>query len=239
MGRRVVSAVHGAKTVIPDADFEVGLAGHLRDNYGLAALAELYARYVQDEGSFGAVMRRAIWRASCRRFGHGVTIEPGVQFKHIETFEVGDGLFFGRGAFVQGRFDGTCRLGDRAWLGPQSYFDARDLSIEEDVGWGPGAKVLGSEHTGLPTSVPVIQTDLVIESVVVRRGADIGTNAVLLPGITVGEGAIVGAGAVVTRDVADFAVVSGVPARFMHWREGFGASIREPALAESELLIRS
>ena len=52
----------------------------------------------------------------------------------------------------------------------------------------------------------------------VRRGADIGTSAVLLPGVTVGENAIVGAGAVVTKDVPDNAIVAGVPARFQRWR---------------------
>ena len=81
------------------------------------------------------------------------------------------------------------------------------------------AKVLGSEHTCTPGHVPIIQTDLRIEPVVVRRGADIGTGAVLLPGVTVGEGAIVGAGAVVTADVPDFSIVAGVPARVLRYRE--------------------
>jgi len=66
--------------------------------------------------------------------------------------------------------------------------------------------------------MPIIQTDLVIAPVTVRRGADIGTSAVLLPGVTIGEGAIVGAGAVVTRDVEPFAIVAGSPARFLRWR---------------------
>jgi acetyltransferase-like isoleucine patch superfamily enzyme len=83
--------------------------------------------------------------------------------------------------------------------------------------------VLGSEHTGSPGGVPIIQTDLRIEPVVVRHGADIGTNAVLLPGITVGRGAIVGAGAVVTADVPDFAIVAGVPARVLRYREDTNA----------------
>jgi serine acetyltransferase len=61
--------------------------------------------------------------------------------------------------------------------------------------------VLGSEHTGVPEDVPIVQTDLVIEPVRIGPWADIGVNAVVLPGITVGKGAIVGAGAVVTHDV--------------------------------------
>jgi len=44
---------------------------------------------------------------------------------------------------------------------------------------------------------------------------------VLLPGVTIGKGSIVGAGAVVTRDVAPFSIVAGVPAKFVRWRDGY------------------
>jgi acetyltransferase-like isoleucine patch superfamily enzyme len=114
---------------------------------------------------------------------------------------------------VQGRFDGTCRIGDHVWIGPQSYFDARDLVIEEYAGWGPGARVLGSTHSGVPVDVPIVQTDLHIKPVTIEAWADVGTGATILPGITVGRGSLVGAGAVVTHDVAPFSIVAGVPAR--------------------------
>jgi acetyltransferase-like isoleucine patch superfamily enzyme len=74
--------------------------------------------------------------------------------------------------------------------------------------------------------VPIVQTDLEIRPVRIRAWADIGVNAVILPGVTVGRGAIVGAGAVVTRDVPDFAVVAGVPAVFMKWRDGHDPDAR-------------
>jgi acetyltransferase-like isoleucine patch superfamily enzyme len=151
-----------------------------------------------------------------------------VGFKHLETMKFGNRVFIGAGAYIQGRFDGRCVIGDNVWIGPQAYFDARDLVLEEYVGWGPGAKVLGSAHTGVPADVPIVKTDLEIKPVRVRAWADIGTNAVLLPGVTVGKGAIVGAGAVVTKDVPPFAIVAGVPARFVRWREG---SRKAPPLA--------
>jgi len=215
---RLVRAVHGVAAPTQDPDFELGLADWLREHYSRPHLVDLYSRHTASDAEFDALMRRAIWRAACRSFGHRVRIGTGVGFKHIETLEIGNSVFIGAGAFIQGRFDGTCRIGDHVWIGPQAYFDARDLVLDDYVGWGPGAKVLGSEHTGLPADVPIIQTDLLIKPVLVRRGADIGTGAVLLPGVTVGEGAIVGAGAVVTHDVPDFAIVAGVPARVMRFR---------------------
>ena len=218
---RQVKAVHAVKDqkALNDDAFEAGLTDYLRAHYNRETIVELYARFVNGDGPFDALMRRAVWRAAARSFGQGVTINSGAGFRHLETFEIGSGVFIGAQSYIQGRFDGRCIIGDHVWIGPQSYFDARNLVIEEYVGWGPGAKVLGSTHTGLPVDVPIIQTDLEIKPVKIEAWADIGTNAVVLPGITVGKGSIVGAGAVVTRDVPPFAVVAGVPAQFIRWRK--------------------
>ena len=89
-------------------------------------------------------------------------------------------------------------------------------------GWGPGAKVLGSTHTAVPADVAIIDTELEIKPVRICAWADVGVNAVILPGVTVGKGAMVGAGAVVTEDVPPFAVVAGVPARVLRYRTAEG-----------------
>ena len=220
-GTRVVRAVHGLKQVKPDPQFEVGLTEFMLQEHGRDWLKDLYGRFQGGDDSFSIMIRRAVCRALAKRCGDGLMIGTQVGFKHLETFEFGSGVFIGSGSYLQGRFDGTCVVGDHVWIGPQSYFDARNLVIEDHVGWGPGAKVLGSTHTGLPIDLPIIQTDLEIRAVRIGAWADIGTNAVILPGVNLGKGSIVGAGAVVTNDVPPFAVVAGVPARFLRWREGY------------------
>jgi acetyltransferase-like isoleucine patch superfamily enzyme len=136
--------------------------------------------------------------------------------------EFGDAVFIGAHSMIQGRYDGVCRIGNHVWIGPYAYFDARDLVLEDYVGWGPGAKVLGSVHSGKPLEVPVITTSLVIKPVVVGFGADVGMNASILPGVRIGSHSIVGAGSVVTRDVPDYAVVAGAPAKILRFRNGTG-----------------
>ena len=91
-------------------------------------------------------------------------------------------------------------------------------SSRSTSGWGPGARVLGSEHVGQPLDVPVIQTDLEIKPVRIGAWADVGVNAVILPGVTIGRGAVIGAGAVVTTDVPAMAVAAGVPAKIIRYR---------------------
>ena len=218
---RIVKAVHGIKQHQADPEFEIGLAEYLGFQYDPKELVELSARFAVSDSDFDGLMRRAIWRAVARKFGQGVQIGSNVGFKHLETFEIGDRVFIGSQSYIQGRFDGKCVIGNHVWIGPQSYFDARDLVIEDNVGWGPGAKLLGSTHSGLPIDVPITQTDLEIKPVRIETEADIGMNAVILPGVTVGKGSIVGAGAVVTKDVPPFAIVAGVPAQFLRWREGY------------------
>lgn len=216
---RTVGAVFGRETRVEDPAWEWAYATHLKATHSPAELLSLFSRHRGDESLFASQLRRVLLRAMCRAAGHGLRVEPEVVVKHPETFEIGDSVFLGAHTMIQGRFDGTCKIGNHVWIGPHSYFDARDLVLEDYVGWGPGAKVLGSSHTGDPVGEPIIATALTIKQVVVGYGADIGTNATLLPGVRVGEHSIVGAGAVVTEDVPPYSIVAGVPAKLVRYRK--------------------
>ena len=214
----VAPAVHAHAPIEPDPRHEVDLAAHLRATETPAALAALYGRFIAGPGSFDATMRRVIWRALAAGFGRGVRIAPLAVFRHLERIEIGDGVFIGEGAMIQGHALGSCILGERAWIGPGAFIDGRALVLERAAAVGPGAKILTAEHTGHPADAPVMATDQTVAPVRIGEGADIGVGAVVLPGRSVGRGAIVGAGAVVTQDVPDGAVVAGSPARVLRFR---------------------
>lgn len=215
---RQVAATFGRRELRQDPSWEMDFAASLRDSQSREQLLDLFARFRAGESTFDAMMRRIVMRATCKRVGNDLQVGPNVVLKHPETMEFGDCVFIGAQTMIQGRFDGTCKIGSHVWIGPQAYFDARNLVLEDYVGWGPGAKVLGSVHTGQPTSEPIIKTGLIIKPVTVGLGADIGMNASILPGVHIGANSIVGAGAVVTQDVPDYAIVAGVPARLMRDR---------------------
>ena len=215
---RQVPATFARRPITPDPSFERDHAAHLREVCSVEERLALYDRFAGLRTAFDGAMRRIVLRSLVRGLGDGVTVDVGFHFLHPHTIEIGDGVHLGAGAFIQGRHDGRCSIGKRVWIGPGAYLDARDLVIEDFVGWGPGAKVLGSQHTGEPSERMVIETDLVIAPVRIGVGADVGTNAVVLPGVTVGANALVGAGAVVTSDVAPYAVVAGVPAKMLRDR---------------------
>jgi acetyltransferase-like isoleucine patch superfamily enzyme len=218
MTTREIAATFGRKQASTEPAWEAECAAWLQEQHSTEALVEMFSHLREGEGPLDVSLRRALLRALCRHVGNDIQIGPGVVLKHPETMEFGDCVFIGAQAMIQGRFDGTCRIGNHVWIGPQAYFDARNLVLEDYVGWGPGAKVLGSAHTGEPLDVPIIATNLVIKPVVIGYGADIGVNSVILPGVHVGAHAIVGAGAVVTEDVPEYAVVAGVPARILRSR---------------------
>ncbi|MDW8247511.1 MAG: acyltransferase [Sandaracinaceae bacterium] len=155
--------------------------------------------------------------------GPGAVFEEGVLIFHPENVHVGARVYVGHYAILKGYYKNTLRIGDESWIGPQAFLHAAGgLEIGKKVGIGPGVKIFTSYHEEDHLDIPVLEAPLVFKKVVIEDEADIGVGAIVLPGVQVGRGAIVGAGAVVTRDVPPYAIVAGNPARLLRYRQGKG-----------------
>lgn len=116
------------------------------------------------------------------------------------------------GAFVEIQKGAT--IGARCKISSHTFI-CEGVSIEDEVFIGHGVMFTNDLYPRAANPDGSLQTeaDWKVKVTRVRRGASIGSNATVLCGITIGEGAIVGAGAVVTKDVPDHVIVAGVPAR--------------------------
>jgi UDP-2-acetamido-3-amino-2,3-dideoxy-glucuronate N-acetyltransferase len=95
-------------------------------------------------------------------------------------------------------------------------FICEGVTIEDEVFVGHGVMFINDRYPRATTDGQLqTEADWSVGPTLVRRGASIGSGAVLMCGVTIGAGALVGAGAVVTRDVAPGATVAGVPARVL------------------------
>jgi UDP-2-acetamido-3-amino-2,3-dideoxy-glucuronate N-acetyltransferase len=101
-------------------------------------------------------------------------------------------------------------IGDNCKIRP-FVFIPTGVTIEDNVFIGPGVSFTNDKYPRATGTWKMLRT-------LVKKGASIGAESVILPGVTVGEGALVGAGSVVTRDVSERAVVIGNPARFIRYR---------------------
>ena len=144
------------------------------------------------------------------RIWHWVHVSGGAR--------IGAGCSFGQGVFVGNRV----RIGDNVRIQNNvSVYD--EVTLEDDVFCGPSMV-----FTNVVNPRAHVSRKDEYRRTLVRRGATIGANATVVCGVTIGRYAFVGAGAVVTRDVPDFALVVGTPARRIGWMSVRGGRLALP-----------
>jgi maltose O-acetyltransferase len=143
-------------------------------------------------------VRRFIAKGLFRHSGRNINIEKGAYFGDGSQIEIGDNSGIG----VNCRVCGPVTIGDNVMMGPdviilteRHRFGRLDIPMREQ---------------GYDTPAPVVIGDDVW----------IGTRVIVLPGVSIGKGAVIGAGAIVTKDVPEYAIACGNPARIVKYREG-------------------
>jgi acetyltransferase-like isoleucine patch superfamily enzyme len=131
-------------------------------------------------------------------------------FVNLYGCEIGDESKIG--TFVE--IQKGAKIGSHVKISSHTFI-CEGVTIEDEVFIGHGVMFINDKYPRSTTGQGTLQTeaDWVCTPTLIKRGASIGSNATILCGVTVGEGALVGAGSVVTHDVPSGVVVAGNPAR--------------------------
>ena len=143
-------------------------------------------------GFEGFTLRYLFYKLICKKIEPFPFIFPGAHLQHSYGLEAGKNLNINRGVHIYAR--GGVTIGDYVLIGPNVVITSSQHRYDT-----PGTPIMFQGHEKKP----------------VKIGNDvwIGANSVILPGVTVGEGTIIGAGAVVTFDTEPYSIVGGVPAQ--------------------------
>ena len=170
-------------------------------------------------GGPGTLLRRALYRplfakAGSFRSGVGVVVQG---FRHIR---LGRGVGLNRHSSLYAA-RGQITMGDNVFLGDFSSINANDaeIIIGSNVAIGPMTLIQGANHNCDRLDIPIVEQGHRASRVVIEDNVWIAAHCVILPGVRVASGAVVGAGAVVNKDVPAKAVVGGVPAKVLRYRD--------------------
>lgn len=140
----------------------------------------------------GTVIYTDVRLGSHVRTGHNVIIR--------EEVTVGDHSLIGTGVII----DGKTSVGSKVSIQSGAYIPWK-TTIEDHVFLGPNCILTNDKY--------VMRTPYELKGPIIRRGASVGAGAIIMPGVELGEEAVIGAGSVVTRDVSPKTIVFGVPAK--------------------------
>ena len=152
--------------------------------------------------------------------GHGCKIhaDASVDASRSPGVTFGDKVTLNRYAYVQGG-NGGVRLGDRVEVNNFSIINGTGgVDIGEDTLIGPGVRIISYQHRHARGATIRSQP---VDARPIRIGRDVwlGANSIILAGVTIGDGAVVAAGAVVREDVPAHAIAAGVPAMIKKYRD--------------------
>lgn len=184
-----------------------------------------------------AALRQKWWRMQLADLGENADIQPTAHFEYASRIRIGNGCRVARQAVVRANTQdpksvsigdnvsiqentlinanrGHVTIGDNSWLGPNSViYGNGGVDIGKDVMVASHCVINTVSHNFSHTDAPMNEQGTNTDPVVIENDVWLGTGAVILQGVRIGQGSIIGAGAVVTRSIPPFSIALGVPAR--------------------------
>jgi maltose O-acetyltransferase len=162
---------------------------------------------------------RGTWFYACnvirfKRLGFPVLSWGDVYVANVGAINFGRRVSLARKAYIDPL---DLWVGDNTWLGVNCFICGK-VRIGNDVMLGPNVVIPGANHIIHNIDVPMVKAGLDVRGTVIEDDVWIGGNVVIVDGVTVGRGAVVAAGSVVTTDVPAYSIMAGVPARVVSSR---------------------
>lgn len=176
-------------------------------------------------------------RIRLKSLGSRVIIESGVSFQYPDNIHIGNDSRISRNTIIRanGENSGCMKLGESTTIMENCVLSANggNIHIADNVWLGPGCLVYGNagvrigsnvliaghsaistvSHKFERTDIPINHQGLDCAPIVLEDDVWIGLNCSIVKGVTIGQGSIIGAGAVVTSDIPPFSIAVGVPAK--------------------------
>lgn len=159
---------------------------------------KLFERYRKTKGYRGILMRYILLKTIAKEVGDNVLIAPDVYIFNPENISIGKNVS----------------------IHPMCYIEAKgNIEIEDDVSIAHGVTILSVNHIYSDLNTPIKDQGIKCKETKIKSNVWIGAKVSVLAGVTVGSGSVIAAGAVVTKDVDEFCVVGGVPAKIIKDRK--------------------
>jgi acetyltransferase-like isoleucine patch superfamily enzyme len=184
----------------------------------LSVLAGLFANLIFKRSRFG-VERRVRGLLSASKFGtHGLAIDRHIQIEG--PLDMAEGVTLYGGSHYVSSSDNPVRIGAKSHIGRNSVLSGLGgISIGSGCAVSSGVLIYSiSNQIGTPPELPIIDQPPLKDAVKVGNDVWIGAGAIILPGVTVSDHAVIGAGSLVNRDVPAWQIVGGVPAKIIRDR---------------------
>lgn len=172
-------------------------------------------------GIVGVWLRLIFFRQCCRATGFNLIVGTDFEYSGLCNVTIGNQVSISSICSIHAK-NGTIKIGNRVAIGRNTCINASDggdIQIGDNVMVAQNVLFRAADHGFARTDIPMRDQDHRGGYIVVGNDVWIGANTVVTRNVTIGDHAIVAAGAIVTRDVPAFAVVGGVPANIIKYRD--------------------
>lgn len=193
--------------------------------------------------SLGMKLRNFIYRIVFEKMGAAIQIEQNVHFTRTYLIQLGNGVYIRsganveacgensrlsirdkaiieRGADIRAHEGGEIEIGASTHIGPYTCLSGRSIKIGKNCLIASHAGIYANNHVFTDPSREINKQGRSYQGIVIEDDCWLGSGVRVLDGVTIGKGSVIGAGAVVTKDIAPYSVAVGVPAKVISQRSG-------------------